>query len=55
MHPTRRPLHQPLSVVFVIALATSLAASAFFLGGMVELLGIGAGTVNGGWSGLGFR
>jgi len=55
MHASWRPLHEPLSVVFVVALAASLAAGAFFASGVMELVGIGSDAVIGTWPTMGFR
>ena len=55
MHASWRSLHEPLSVVFVVALAASLAAGAFFVGGMMELVGMGSNAVVGTWPSLSFR
>ena len=56
MHATWRPLHQPLGVVFVIALAASLAAGGFLASGLIELVGMGSDAVVGTWpTTMGFR
>jgi hypothetical protein len=52
-----RPLHYPssLGVVFLVTLVVLLAAGAFFLRGVTELLGVSADGVLGRWQSLGFR
>ena len=55
MHASWRPLHEPLSIVFVVALVASLTAGAYVASGVMELVGIGSDAVVGSWPAMGFR
>jgi hypothetical protein len=55
MHASWRPLHETLSIVFVVALAASLTAGAYFASGVMDLVGVGSDAVAGSWPTIGFR